>query len=69
MPPPPNQQNTSGSSFRQRLAYYLIGVSIGLVALGFLWSQRQQAASQSGAAGSGSGSGSGQQPAQTPGGP
>ena len=41
--PPPHQRNTSGSSFRQRLGYYLVGVAIGLVALGFLWSNRQQA--------------------------
>ena len=40
MPPP----NASSSSFRERLAYYLLGVAISLMLLGFLWTARYQAA-------------------------
>jgi hypothetical protein len=32
------------SAFRERLAYYLLGVAISCVLLGFLWAARYQAA-------------------------
>lgn len=44
--PPPHLRNTSGSSFTQRLGYFLTGTAIGLIALGFLMSSRQRAAQQ-----------------------
>lgn len=44
--PPPHLRNTSGSSFRQRLGYFLTGTAIGLVALGFITASRQNAARQ-----------------------
>jgi hypothetical protein len=40
--PPPHLRNTSGSSFSQRLGYYLAGVAVGLVVLGFMMSARQR---------------------------
>lgn len=43
---PPHLRNSSGSSFSQRLGYFLAGTAIGLVALGLLVSSRQRAAQQ-----------------------
>jgi len=42
----PHQNNTSGTSFRQRLGYFMVGTAIGLVALGFIMSSRQRAVQQ-----------------------
>ena len=42
----PHQHNTSGTSFCQRLAYFMVGTAIGLVALGFIKSSRQRAVQQ-----------------------
>lgn len=39
----PHTRNTSGTSISQRLGYYLAGVAIGLLLLGFFMSQRQRA--------------------------
>ena len=47
--PPPHLRNTSGSSISQRLGYFLAGLAIGLVMLGFLMSSRQRAAQQAAA--------------------
>tara|TARA_Y100001933_G_scaffold85934_2_gene87243 strand:+ start:2139 stop:2354 length:216 start_codon:yes stop_codon:yes gene_type:complete len=44
--PPPHLHNTSGSRFSQRLGYFLGGVAIGLILLGFFMSARQRAAQQ-----------------------
>jgi flagellar biosynthesis/type III secretory pathway M-ring protein FliF/YscJ len=49
---PAGGPNQSGSSFRQRLGWYLMGVAIGLVLVGMIFqarairSQRMQAAQQ-----------------------
>lgn len=42
--PPPMQPQT-GSTFRERLGYYAIGVAIGLVLVGMLWQARSNARS------------------------
>jgi hypothetical protein len=59
---PPHARNTSGTTIAQRLGYYLAGVAIGLVALGFFMTQKQRAvraerASETGGAGASEGSG------------
>lgn len=40
---PPHARNTSGTTISQRLGYYLAGVAIGLVVLGFFMTQKQRA--------------------------
>ncbi len=39
----PDARRRSRAKFVERLAYYLLGVSIGLVILGIYWTNRQQA--------------------------
>lgn len=39
----PHAYNTSGTSIRQRFGYYLIGMAVGVVLLGFFTSHREQA--------------------------
>ncbi len=42
--PSPHLQNTSRSTISQRIGYYLAGVAIGLVLLGYFMTKKQQAA-------------------------
>ncbi len=42
--PAPGTPATSGTSFRQRLGYYALGIAIGVAALGFFRAQRHRAA-------------------------
>jgi hypothetical protein len=41
--PSPHLQNTSRSTISQRIGYYLAGVAIGLVLLGYFMTKKQQA--------------------------
>lgn len=61
-PHSPHSRNSSGTTISQRLGYYLAGVAIGLVALGFFMTQKQRAvraerATETGGAGASEGSG------------